>query len=398
MVRSQITSIKLYRLAIPMRHRVTHAAAGRNVADPIVVVVNLADGTVGYGETLARPYVTGETPASVFDVVEHAFLPALVAFRPANFPEALELTDSLPLEDSDGDTATAARAGVELALLDAYSRFFKRPLSEVVGWLGLPGFGEPGSVGKVRFSGVLAEEHTAGLKKRWRLMRLFGLRDQKLKVGFDNDAERLRLVDRLMGAAIRAQKGTLRLDANGAWTEDRAEEILGFCAELNLPLECVEQPLPKGSEDELSRLRGETGTAIMLDESLVTRLDAEELIEAGGADWFNLRLAKNGGLMETIRLAALARKHGIKLVLGSLVGETGILAAAARKFLENVPGVRFAEGNFGTFLLSEDLTARSIRFSCGGRWKPLKGLGWGVEVLPERLARLSPEKPLNYAL
>ena len=102
--------------------------------------------------------------------------------------------------------------------------------------------------------------------------------------------------------------------------------------------------------------------------------------------------------MESIRLAALAKRHGIGVVMGSLVGETSILTAAGRRFLECVPGVRFAEGSFGTFLVSRDVTAKSVRFTCGGRWRPLSGLGWGVNVDMERLRSLCPEHPLEFHL
>ncbi len=50
----------------------------------------------------------------------------------------------------------AARAGVELALLDAYSRHFRRDIGEAVGWLGLAGLGSPGSARRVRYSAVLS--------------------------------------------------------------------------------------------------------------------------------------------------------------------------------------------------------------------------------------------------
>ncbi|UCG32590.1 MAG: hypothetical protein JSU68_13110, partial [Phycisphaerales bacterium] len=310
MVQSQVTCITVYRLALPLRRRVEHAAAARSVSDPIVAQVELANGTVGFGETLARPYVSGETPESVVDVIQRVHVPAVVSFHPASFPEALELTDSLAFEDADGAVASAARACLEMALLDAYSRFFRRPVVDLVGWMGLPGLGPPGSAPKVRYSAVLASERVEKVKRDWRLMWLFGLRDHKLKVGFDNDPDRLEMVNRLMGRAARRGRATLRLDANGAWDEDRGRDIMEVCDRLKLPVVCVEQPLPKGCEADLGSFRGRTGAAVMVDESLVTRLDAEELIEAGAADWFNLRLGKNGGLMESIRLAALGKRHG----------------------------------------------------------------------------------------
>lgn len=396
MLRTQISSITVYRLSIPMRHRVRHAAAERTNADPLVVHVELANGRYGFGESLARPYVSGESPETVLRAIEQTYLPQLMNFHPSSFPEALEQIDTLPFEEEDGSPAIAARAGVELSLLDAYSHSFDRPLSELVGWLGLPGMGTPGSANRVRYSGILALEEPELLRRQIRLMRLYGLRDYKLKVGFDRDAERLRVVERALGRALHTGRTTLRLDANGAWDSDRGREVLAQCK--GVPLVCVEQPLAQGCEADLGRFRDAVGLPVMADESLVTRLDAEELIETGAVDWFNLRLAKNGGLMPTMRLAALARRHGIQITLGSLVGETSILSAAGRRFLEFVPGVRFAEGSFGTFLLRGDVTARSVRFSCGGKWNIMKGLGWGVQVDPNLIKRYLPDRPIRFRL
>jgi len=49
----------IYPLALRMRRKVSHAASQRAVSEPIVVAVELLNGTVGYGETLPRPYVRG---------------------------------------------------------------------------------------------------------------------------------------------------------------------------------------------------------------------------------------------------------------------------------------------------------------------------------------------------
>ena len=54
----------IFRTAIPMR-RFTHAAAERKVSEAVVVAVHFDDGSVGWGETLPRKYVTGETIQSV---------------------------------------------------------------------------------------------------------------------------------------------------------------------------------------------------------------------------------------------------------------------------------------------------------------------------------------------
>ncbi|NLG42285.1 MAG: hypothetical protein GX547_03490, partial [Phycisphaerae bacterium] len=62
-----IRNVRIFRLAIPMRLRFDHAAAVREVADPIVLQISAAAPYahyVGYGETLARTYVTGESAGS----------------------------------------------------------------------------------------------------------------------------------------------------------------------------------------------------------------------------------------------------------------------------------------------------------------------------------------------
>src|SRR5690606_27382770 len=125
-------------------------------------------------------------------------------------------------------------------------------------------------------------------------------------------------------------------DANGAWTLDQAIARL-----TALPLDaiaCVEQPLARVDDRHLPALKQSVPVDIMPDESLVTLEDADRLINAGAADFFNIRLSKNGGLLPALKLVHLARRHGLKYQLGCMVGETSILSAAGRRFLEVAPG------------------------------------------------------------
>ena len=71
--------------------------------------------------------------------------------------------------------------------------------------------------------------------------------------------------------------------------------------------------------------------------------------------------------------------------MGCMVGETSILSAAGRRFLECVPGGTFAEGSYGRFLLTGDVVGRPVQFGCGGKAQSLGGFGWGIEVREERL-------------
>ena len=303
---SAVRSINVLPLAIPMRRRVSHASSQRDVADPIVVAVELNSGIVGYGETLPRPYVTGETVESVLAAIEEMFVPGLVSLSPEHFPGALEAIDALPFETPDGRSVPAARAAVELALLDAYARHFDRPISEVAGWMGLGGFGPPGSTRTIRYSGVLASSSSVSTLKTLRLLWWYGLRHFKLKVGLPDDAERVTTVLRRLRRAITRHRASLRVDANGGWTKDEAIERLSDFDPL--PLAGLEQPLAKGNEDALPVIQALSEAPLIHDESLVTMDDAHRLLELDVAGGFNIRISKCGGLLPSLRLADLARQ------------------------------------------------------------------------------------------
>lgn len=384
MRQSQIACVRVFPLSIPLRHAFSHAAHSRTHADPIVVQIELGGGTLGHGETLPRPYVSGETLESVVAAVRGPLAAELLTLRPSTFAEALERIDALPFLDDAGRVMCAARAGVELALLDAYSRFFRRDVAEAAGWVGLPGLGSPGSASHVRYSGVLSGDNLTRLKRSLRKMRWFGLSDFKLKVGYPDDLERIAAVTTALRRAFK-RTATLRLDVNGGWSIERAIEI---CRALEgRSIACIEQPLPPGRDEQLIRLKNQTRLPIMHDESFVTQADAERLHRLGIADAFNIRLSKNGGFLPSMRLAHWAGKRGIRHQLGCMVGETSVLSAAGRKYLECVPGVWFAEGSYGQFLLRGDVVKRPVRFGYGGRFRALPAPGWGVEVDQSLLRR-----------
>ena len=393
--RSQITHIRIYPLAIPLRKPFRHAAHVRTTADPLVVEIELADHTLGYGETLPREYVTGESVDSVLKDIHEVFADELVSLRPGSFAQALEAIDALPMQDESGRSVTAARAAVELALLDAYSRHFGKSITEAVGWFGLPGLGTPGSSRRVRYSGVISGDEPERIARSVKLMRWYGLRDFKLKVGYPDDAEPVTRAVRALGRSL-GRRTTLRLDANGAWTLPEAVERLHEWE--SMPIACVEEPFGPGHDEELCALKQAVDVVLMFDESRVSIEDARRLQSLGGADAFNIRISKNGGFFPALRLADFARKNGIRMQLGCMVGETSILSAVGRHFIANVPGLSFIEGSYGRFLLKGDVVKRPVQFGYGGKPKALTGYGWGVAVRRDWLGQFAPNGSKEIAL
>jgi muconate cycloisomerase len=365
----RLRQLDLYLTAIAMRS-FEHAAARRDVARAVIVRAEFDDGTEGWGESLPREYVTGETLDGVVDDIEQLLFPACRNMDLTR-PDCLS---ALPVSGPGGRCINSALCAVSLAIEVAPPSPLGGVLSDACNrdtpkktWGCHP-----------RVSGVLGSAGPARTARRLRLMRLYGLRDFKLKLGLgaEIDAQNLRLVHAHLGRGIAAGKFSLRVDVNGGWdaatTPDRVADLVqyGVCV--------VEQPVfcPAG---QLAELAQRCALPLMADESLLTPEDAETLSRQPRV-WWNIRISKNGGLVPALALAAKAADKGIPFTVGCMVGESSILSAAQRRLLQACPPPRFVEGNYGRFLMSDDLTTRSLRFGYGGRLGTLRGPGLGIQV------------------
>ena len=138
----------------------------------------------------------------------------------------------------------------------------------------------------------------------------------KLKLGGEGDAERMR--------AVRATRPDARLiaDANEAWTLDMLAPLLAVAAEAGLDL--VEQPLPA----RLDRALAEVASPVTLcaDESARTAADIAGLV--GRYQAVNIKLDKAGGLTHALEMVAEARRHGLAVMVGSMVATSLAMAPA----------------------------------------------------------------------
>jgi hypothetical protein len=120
-------------------------------------------------------------------------------------------------------------------------------------------------------------------------MKLIGLRHVKVKLGSGDDVERVRIVRETMGPDV-----SIRVDANVLWSFDQAVSTIRALETFGIV--SVEEPLPRSKLAETAMLRREVKVPPMADESLVTMCDAEKLVEAKAADFFNIRISKCDGL------------------------------------------------------------------------------------------------------
>jgi L-alanine-DL-glutamate epimerase-like enolase superfamily enzyme len=259
--------------------------------EAVTVVAEVShDGRTGRGECVPYPRY-GETP--------EATLAALLAMQEplASGLDRAALQSAMP--------AGAARNALDCALLDLEAKSLKRRAWDL---LGRPA-PRPCTTAYTISLGTPAAMAAATAKAARRPLL-------KIKLGGDGVATRI--------AAVRkaAPESELIVDANEAWTSGNLEQNLAACAKAGVTL--VEQPLPAGQDQALSRIR--RPLAVCADESVHDRPSLEGLRER--YDAVNIKLDKTGGLTEALAMADAAHALGFEIMVGCMVATSLAMAPA----------------------------------------------------------------------
>lgn len=380
-----IRSIKSQAVKLPFRFSFGHALASRNYSLNVLVKVQvrLEDGreVIGWGESVPRQYVTGETVASALAAIDYSYAPALSG---RFFASSDALLDGLAhvfaankLEEKSGGASFCA---LELAVLDALAKV------QAIKFCQLPALISPSDLWQtadvMQYGGVIPFGKKAILKFILAGYKKYGFKTVKLKVGgsLNEDVARVKLARQILG-----EEAILRVDANCAWTLEQAKWSLAALRPYRIA--SCEQPLVATDLKGLSDLTASVPEAIMVDESLTTIAQAQELIERKACNAFNLRLSKVGGLVSAMKMVELAHHNQIECHLGAQVGESGILVAAQRHFALAYPGFANVEGAMNLFLLKGDLVKEAMTVPYGAKAKAPVANGLGVSVNERAVAQ-----------
>lgn len=371
MAHISLHAFTVWRGVLPLRFRFRHHLADRGSVETVLLAAESAAGAVGYGQALPRGYLTGETIDSCMSDLLERWLPGMRRRRWDAGGGGIGMLDAfadLHLA-ADRERRLASYAAAESAAVDALLRTAALP--------GAACWGGPASARPL----VASLPATQPAKAAWmaRILRRFGYRRFKVKVGLDGEADAARLL------AVRRAVGSgawLAVDANAAWSAEEALRRIDSLKRFAVSL--VEEPLRPDAGATLGEIERLTGSAVMADESLCSLADAERLLAQGSPSWWNLRFAKNGGFSGVRALSGLARDNGVALYGGVLVGETSCLAAAGRLGM-GLADFRCMEYGFPRLLLRGD----PFRGGPGGFFgtaEPMVRPGLGVRLLDHKMA------------
>ena len=243
----KIIGATCFALRIPFVEAFGHSASVRSRSDSVVVRLTAEDGTVGYGEGLPRPYVTGETVETCLDHIAHCLWPAIAEVdfpAPTPGPDSIRtlapLDRALPDGEANGVVAWhAARAASELALLDVLLRCRKLSLGEIL---------RPKRPA-VTYGGVITGGSVDNAVRIARVCVDYGL--QAIKIKIDREAT-LAIESRL---------------SETPWDHPSPSESMRTApTRLTKPsprsrpwrpfdVACAEQPIPRGDPAALARVR-----------------------------------------------------------------------------------------------------------------------------------------------
>jgi len=195
-----------------------------------------------------------------------------------------------------------ARNAVDAALWDLEAKRTGRPV-----W-SLAGLPEPRPVRTTFTLGADTPDAMAAAATG----RLRDARSIKVKLTGDLDLDLARV------RAIRAARSEvwLGVDANQGFTRSDLPTLAEALAAERVSL--LEQPLPRGEEAALEGYR--SPVPIAGDESLLSLADIEKA--PGRFDVVNIKLDKCGGLTEGLAMVAEARRAGLGVMVGTMIGSS----------------------------------------------------------------------------
>lgn len=276
------------------------------------VEIVLDNGITGIGSGNPSEYVVGENLAQCLEALKEKNVEFLLGRDIRDFHQLTwQVWKAFPKNPS-------ARAALDIALHDAFTRYLGVPLVRFLGQKirSLPTSNTIGIKGVAE----TLEEAADYIKRGFRIL--------KVKLGKDigEDIERLVRLRETFGNGI-----VIRIDANQGYSRDQTVEFYKKTIALNIEL--IEQPLPAKSVAEMKSLPDEIRDKLAADESLLTPKDALELIKPPcAAGIFNIKLMKCGGVSQALKIADIAQAGGVDLFWGcndeSIVSITAALHAA----------------------------------------------------------------------
>lgn len=323
----KIERVRVVEIDLPLR--VPFQISGGTMRSRRSLLAELhSGGAVGYGESapFEFPFYSSETIGSVCALWEQCLIPRIEG---KSFAGAAEFNAALQAGVRGNPFA---RCGLENAFWDLLAatrgKSYPELIAEALAGMGVePALRAPADRVPSGVAIGIPEGEDLGRLREWiEEYRAEGYRRVKIKIRPGWDAAPCELARATLGAGF-----PLWPDANASFDLAAHEPTLRRLDEFQM--EFLEQPLDHDDLLDHARLSRILRTPICLDESLKGERAARQALECGASRVWNVKVQRMGGLLESMKVYALAAREGVRLWGGTMpesgVGAQAILALAA---------------------------------------------------------------------
>ncbi|TVR71053.1 MAG: dipeptide epimerase [Marinilabiliales bacterium] len=361
----RITRVEVYKASIRLKKPFIISLGAITHADNIYLRIITDRGVTGYGECSPSLTINGESQGTCTDV-GHYLARTLIGKDPRDIEGCTAIMDAVIYGN------TSIKSAFDIALHDIAARVKGLPLFEFLG----------GNERKELYTDYTVSLDDASVMAADALEIMNrGFRFIKVKLG-DNRENDLRRV-----ASIRSAVGPeipLRLDANQGWDRETAVLLLNDLAGMNI--EYCEEPIPRWDFMSLPEVRRSSPVPLMADESCLDQNDASRLIGLGACDYINIKLGKSSGLHKAVKIAGVASRAGVLMMVGGFMESRLAFTASAHLSLTN-DHIVFSDFD-SPMMMEEDPVTGGIVYGENGLVDVPDGPGLGASVDEGYLQRL----------
>ncbi|BCM92886.1 aromatic dipeptide epimerase [Abditibacteriota bacterium] len=370
-----IRSLSVQELNIPLWESFGIAGGAQQIAKNLLVTIELADGTRGYGEAAPFPSFNGETQKMAFDAINAS----------KSILEGADVWEWRRLHQEIRRSINgigSAQCALETAILDALTRHSRMPM-----WAFFGGHSTQLETDMTLPIPTLSNENE-GVEHATNFTRTItssGIKTVKIKVGGDFALD----VKRIEGVRDQAPESSILLDGNAGYeSAEIALHLLESLGRKGIVPALFEQPVPKDDLKGLRQLTQNTEVPIAADESAYNLASVKRIIDEAAANVVNIKLMKFG-VIEAWDSVCLCKAANIGLMIGGMV-ESPLSMTMSACFAAGIGGFNYIDLDTPFFMESIPLKGgcyRKTQSPNSGRIEvgptlDLRGIAEGHGVVP----------------
>jgi len=357
--------------AVVLRQAVLNEGIADGSQDDLVILVSTDEGITGIGEVDSAPEaVQALVQQRGSHAVATSLRDALVGEDPLDVERLWDKMYRSVIYVGRRGIAIHAISGIDIALWDIKGKALGKPVCEL---LGTP------ARDRIRAYASMLMPDTAEEAAE----RVSALKEQNftaIKLGWgplgkdaDHDVELATAAKEAAGHDVE-----ILIDAGLGYVAD-ADTAIRVARELEqLGIYWLEEPFEPDEYEAYAKLADAVEITIAAGEQDATRWGFRELIERGHVDLIQPDVTRCGGITETVRIAELAREHGVETVLHAW--KSGIIKAASLHVNAVLPDALFQEYCVAETEINTKLTKQLLPIGEDGCVAIPTGPGLGIDL------------------